>query len=63
MMEHFDPNGDGQPAKLVIGAYDAIHFRQSVPDSFLALFRDSQLTRIQTDISMDRQDAELLCND
>jgi hypothetical protein len=52
MTEHFDPDGDGGHAKLVIGAYDVIHFRRSVPDPFLALFRDSQWTRIQTDINM-----------
>lgn len=52
MTEHFDPDGDGPSAKLSIGAYDAIYFRRSVPDSIIALFREEQWTRIQTDINM-----------
>jgi hypothetical protein len=50
--EHFDPDGDGPPAKLVIGDYDSVYFRRSIPDPILSLFRDSQWTQIQTDISM-----------
>ena len=52
MTEHFDPDGEGQPAGLLIGSYTAIHFRRSIPDPILVLFRDSQWTRTQTGISM-----------
>src|SRR5258708_4486708 len=50
--EHFDPDGVGPPARLRIGAYDVVYFRQSVPDPILALFRDSQWTRVQTDVNL-----------
>ena len=50
--EHFDPDGDGPPAKLIIGSYDVIYFRRFVPESILALFRDSQWMQTQTDINM-----------
>jgi hypothetical protein len=50
--EHFDPDGQGPPAGLLIDSYTGIHFRRSVPDPILALFRDSQWTRTQTGISM-----------
>lgn len=49
--EHFDPDGVGPPATLRIGAYDVVYFRQSVPDPVLALFRDSQWTRVQTGVN------------
>jgi hypothetical protein len=49
--EHFDPDGVGPPAKLRIGAYDVVYFRQLVPDPILVLFRDSQWTRVQTDVN------------
>ena len=50
--EHFDPDGVGPPARLRIGSYDVVYFRQSVPDPILALFRDSQWTRVQTDVNL-----------
>lgn len=52
MTEDFDPDGDGLPARLLIGSYAAIHFRQSIPDQILALFRDSQWTQTEIGISM-----------
>ncbi|HUY48637.1 MAG TPA: hypothetical protein VMV92_23445 [Streptosporangiaceae bacterium] len=51
MTEHFDPDGAGPPAKLGVGEYDVVHFRQSVPDPIIVLFRDSQWTRVQTDVN------------
>ena len=51
MTEHFDPDGQGPPAGLLIDSYTGIHFRRSVPEP-IALFRDSQWTRTQTGISM-----------
>jgi hypothetical protein len=50
--EHFDPDGEGPPAKLRIGSYHVVHFRRSVPDLILALFRDSQWTRTCIGMSM-----------